>query len=129
MAWNNAKIDMTDAVKLMAIDETVALYVHTDPGMYIGGRFVQPTAVTTGITASVQPGSGNGEELMRLPEAMRTREVIDVWATSALVPLARNSGRPPDLVQWRGKSFSVERVENFSENGRYWYAFCVAVDQ
>lgn len=129
MTWNNAKINLSRAVRRMSTDETLTLENFETSGMRIGGRWVDSNATTTGITASVQPLEKVGEETEQLPQGFRTQEMIGVWSLSEVRPLAREDGKKPSLITWRGKKFSVERVENYYEHGRYWYALCSQVQQ
>lgn len=129
MARINSRINLSRAVFREAMDETIEVH-NFDAGMRIGGRWVQAPAASAGLTASVQPG--DGEKTQALPEGLRTRETIDVFAltTGATVkPLKRVEGKRPSEIVWRGKTFVVEDFDDFSELGSYWYAFCVARDQ
>lgn len=127
MTWNNGKIDLADAVRDLAIDEDVVIENYDSPGMRIGGRWVPSASVTAGVTASVQPASGH--EKLLLPEGMRSRDAITVFSTSELRPLDRSGGKPPSVIQWKGRRYSVEVLNDYYELGRYWEALCSSVEQ
>ncbi len=123
---NNAKLSLVRAIRRLSMDESLTLY--TPPaGMRIAGRWAEGTAVTSAVTACVQVA--DGESKLILAEGLRTAEAIDVYALSGLAPLQREEGTRPCELLWRGKRYSVETVEDWSEHGLYWYALCSRVTQ
>lgn len=106
--------------------ESVTINVYT-AGMRVGGRWADVAPATAACTASVQVASGESKQM--IPELYRTSEAIEVFALSELRPLKRADGIRPTEVVWRDKRFSVEVLEDWSENALYWYAVCSSVEQ
>ncbi len=127
MSWINAKINMNRAVRRMSQDETIVIQNFDSAGARIGGRWVEGISVTAALTASVQPAAG--ESLQLLPEGLRTTDAIEVWGLTELRPLKRQEGQRATLVEWKGRTYSAEYVEDWYENGKYWFAVATLVDQ
>lgn len=127
MAWNNAKTDLSSAVRDLSIDEDIVIENPSGPGMRQGGRWIDPPAATAALTASVQPASGNSLEL--LPQGSRTQGAIEIWGTSEIRPLERAEGEPATIVRWKGATYRADVVEDWYEHGRYWFAVCTRVEQ
>lgn len=123
---NNAKISLARAVRRLSMDESLTLY-NPPAGMRIGGRWAETDAVTSSVTGSVQEADGELKQLT--PELARASHAIEVFATSALTPLQRSEGKRPSELLWRGKKYSVEVLEDWSEHGLYWWALCSRVSQ
>jgi hypothetical protein len=86
-------------------------------GTYVDGVFVPGSTSTLSIAASVQPVSGR--ELQRLPEGLRTRELLSLFTVDAL--LVEAPGVRPDIITIRSETWQVERVERFAELGNYYH--------
>lgn len=127
MTWNNSKINLSKAVRRQSMDEDVVLEYYAQSGMRIGGRWVDPPAVTAGVTASVQIATGKEKQL--LPEAVRLKDAIEVWSTSELPAMNRDEGTPAARVRWNGNTYEVVVLEDWYEHGRYWFALCSKVSQ
>jgi hypothetical protein len=127
MTWTNAKISLQRAVRRHSIDETIVIENYDDPGMRIGGRWVDTPAVTASVTASVQIADGKVKEL--LPAGLRNRAAIEVWSLSEIRPLEREDGTIASRVRWDGDTYQVDVLEDWYENGRYWFALCTKVEQ
>lgn len=127
MSWINAKLNMGRAVRRMSQDATIVIQNFPTSGTRIGGRWVESEAVSGALTASVQPAAG--ESLQLLPEGLRTTDAIEVWGLTELRPLARKEGQRATLIEWKGRTYSAEHVEDWYENGRYWFAVATLVDQ
>jgi hypothetical protein len=84
-----------------------------DAGRVVEGR---STVVTT--QASVQPVSGR--ELLRLPEGLRTRELVAVYSPVELRTANATSGALADQVAYGGATYEVQLVEDWSRLGGYW---------
>jgi hypothetical protein len=87
------------------------------PGSHVDGVFVPGSTSTVTIRASVQPVSGR--ELERLPEGLRTRELLSLFTLDALLVEAPDVR--PDIVTIRGETWQVQNVERFAELGNYYH--------
>ncbi len=87
------------------------------PKTYTQGKAVAPTTSpsTLTVTASVQPLTGR--ELQRLPEGMRTKELMKMYLVEELLVSA--PGQEPDTVSIDGVDFQVEAVERWGPLGNY----------
>lgn len=75
-----------------------------------------PTTSTVTIRACVQPVTGR--ELQRLPEGLRTRELLSVWTATQL--FTQGAGQDPDLLDIDGDTWEVQTVERWDTLGAYW---------
>lgn len=122
----NSRINLFRAVRRESMDESVTLNVYS-PGVRIGGRWSEIAPTTAACTASIQVVTG--EVKQAIAEQFRSSETIEVFAVSELQPLSRSDGTRPSEVVWRGKRYSIEVLEDWSENGLYWSALCSLVEQ
>lgn len=84
----------------------------TPPTQDGNGRAVPGSTSTVSVWASVQPV--NGQELLRLPESLRTREVVKVFTrTAALLTEDEATGQPADTFAWNGNTYQVNVVETW----------------
>jgi hypothetical protein len=80
------------------------------------GRAVSGTPSTLGISASVQPL--NGRDLLRLPEGMRTMELLKVYSPTQL--FVQGAAQDPDTIAVDGIDYQVETAEQWGDSGNYW---------
>lgn len=90
--------------------------VSRPSGSYVAGRWVEGTAETFEITASIQPATP--KELQRLPEGDRVRDVIAIWTTTEL-RVAASPAAQADRVTYAGAVYEVQAVERW-DLGAYW---------
>lgn len=81
------------------------------------GVYVPGSTSTFSIRAAVQPVSGR--DLLRLPEGLRTSELIAIWTATAL-QTASPQGAPADRIAYNGTNYEVQQVEYWAENGGYY---------
>lgn len=86
-----------------------------------------PTATTFPIRASIQPVSGR--DLLRLPEAMRTEQLISIWTATPLQTASAPSGNYPDVVTYMGLSFECQTVLDWSESGDFFKVIAQKIGQ
>lgn len=103
---------------LRAITGTYDVTRAAGPGTYTNGVLVPAATSTVQVRASVQPLTGR--ELQRLPEGLRTRELLSVFTVDAL--LVEAPGVRPDIITIRGETWQVEKVERFAELGDYYHS-------
>jgi hypothetical protein len=125
--WTKAKINLQRTVLRHSMDESITIENFDVPGQRINGRWVDNSAVTGAVTASVQPAAG--ESLQLLPEGTRTTDAIEVWGVTEMRPLRREEGKKATVITWKGRKYSAEYVEDWYQQGRYWFALCTLVDQ
>jgi hypothetical protein len=121
-----ANIDLTGAIRRLALASQVTLSRAARGGVYVDGRWVPADATDVQVTAVVQNYT---DENQTLPEAVRTKRLIKVWSDSALKPAKRAEGTPGDRISWQGSPYEVYEFWDRSTDGNYWEALCVAVDQ
>lgn len=85
------------------------------------GRYTLPEGETADFDiipvsrVVVVPGAGKFVE--RLPEGLRTREAIRVYTTTQLQSADDPGGAPPDLIDWQGKTYEVQIIEDWTAHG------------
>lgn len=89
-------------------------------GTTANGRYSPGPTSTLTIAGSVQPL--NGKDLLRLPEGMRTRDLLAVFTETELRVVDAGAGTPPDVLTINGAAYEVEKVERWAELGGYWKA-------
>lgn len=95
-------------------------------GSLSDGVFTPGAETSTTITASVQPVSGR--EVLRLPEGLRTREVVVAFSMSELRAADEVAGTQPDRLVWRGSTYEVQSVEHWPVVGGHYRAVAVRVE-
>lgn len=81
-------------------------------GSYVGGRWVETgTPTELSFKANVQPVSY--EELQRLPEGLRDKEMILLMTQTELRTAKQNDGTNPDVILWQGYEYQVQKVSAF----------------
>ena len=81
-------------------------------GSYINGVWQDAGETPLGITASVQPTSG--EEMLSLPEGRRNKKVYSLF-TSTPINLIY-AGTNPDQIEIFGERFEIFQVEIWQNN-------------
>lgn len=86
-----------------------------------------PEEVSTAV-ASVQPMTAN--EILQLPEHLRTRETLKVYTLAPLRPADEKNQLPADRVEHDGKTFEVHGVWNWTigTDLPHYKAICVKMD-
>ncbi len=88
------------------------------------GRLVAATPSYFEIRASVQPVSGR--DLQRLPEGLRTSEIIAVFTATEL--RTQGPSQDPDLIEIDGDTYEVQKVERWATLGAYYRALALKVE-
>jgi hypothetical protein len=92
---------------------------RTPARTYGGDGLVDPASPKTlTIEASVQPL--RGRELERLPEGLRSSEVMQVFTTTELK--TQSTSHEPDVIAIDGESWQVEIVERWKDLGNFYRA-------
>lgn len=108
-------IDLSETVLDLASGSYAV--TRTTPGTYgTDGRFIPGTPTTFNITASVQPL--NGRDLLRLPDGLRTSELLRVYSPTRL--FVQGAGQDPDVITIEGIPHQVETCETWGPDGNYW---------
>lgn len=81
-------------------------------GEYIDGIWYDGGWTEATITASVQPASGT--DLERLPEGLRTTDIVTVFTSDALRVANETSGYKSDRVVFQGEEYEVIEVEQWT---------------
>ena len=76
------------------------------------GLWADGATTASTIRASVQPAKGN--ELLRLPEALRTKGVVEVISPSELKTANEDDKTGADEITWNGEQWVVQLVDDFS---------------
>lgn len=114
------------ALRRLAQRAKLALTRYEVGGSWVDGRWVDGSQTPVEFTGVAQSYTDENQEL---PEAMRLKRLIKVWSTDALRPIRRSEGRPGDVITWNGSPYEVHLFWDRSNDGNYWTAVCVAVDQ
>jgi hypothetical protein len=108
-------MSLSDAI----LSLSTGTYTVTRPGAgtWTNGVFVEGTASTFQIQASVQPASAR--DLLRLPEGERTSDVIAIYTPTELRASSQPDRTLSDRITYRGALYELEHVE-FWESGGFW---------
>lgn len=77
--------------------------LKTAPGAYVRGEWVEGAPVATTLYASIQPAIG--QELLVLPEGLRTRATVKVYTDQELN--TSENGQSPDRIEWQGHVYEI----------------------
>lgn len=94
----------------------------TTPG---AGKFVRGAETSTATSAVVQPSTP--KEVEKLPENERTKEAITLYTIDALVASDVSAQRSADLIDWQGRTYEVQRVEDWTSQAKYALAIATRV--
>ena len=89
--------------------DTVTVTRYADGGEWIDGLFVAGPSSEIETIMSIQPL--NGRELMNLPEAQRTRQMMKGYASIELFTSGQSAGKKADLITYQSKTYEVQSVE------------------
>ena len=84
---------------------------RTTAGVFVNGRWVEGVSEPLSFKANVQPVSY--EELQRLPEGLRDKDMILLMTQFQLRTAKQNAGTNPDYITWQGDSYQVQKVSAF----------------
>jgi hypothetical protein len=116
-----------DARRILPRFRTAITVKRKAAGTYTKGLYTPaPTETTIAIAnASVQPL--DAEEMLLLPEGIRTRQAIKVYSPELL--RTADANEEADRVVYLGEMFEVHSVEDWDDHGRFWKATCVKAGQ
>lgn len=83
------------------------------------GKFDEPGTTTLSVQAVVHPLTGR--DLQRLPEGLRTSDVLCVYSVERL--RVKAAGERPDKITIGGEQYQVEHVEDWSTLGNYFRSY------
>ncbi len=116
--------DMITTIMRFAVPVTVR---RTDAGIVNAiGIYVPGADSTLTINACVQPA--NGRDIERLPEGMRTKDMYRIYSDALLYSAESPSGRPADVVEYKGDDLRVVRVERWGDVGNYTLALAERIN-
>lgn len=116
-------LDVSDVVASLATETLSVTRANAAP-TYVHGKLVQATTTTFDTGAHVQPSGGR--DVLRLPEGLRSREVVTVWSVVDLVP-ASEGGPKSDRFTWRGNTYEVQVITAWRAAGGFCEAVCTRV--
>ena len=110
------------------ITSTVTVKRRIDAGEWVNGRWEDGEIEEIEMDASVQQATPN--ELMMLPEAVRTRETLKIYAEEELRISDEKAGIKADSIVHNGKEYQVQKVDNWSYGNDlpHYKAICVKID-
>jgi len=82
-------------------------------GKYVEGYFKDGYVQTFTIVGTVEPLDGN--ELMLLTEAERTKESIRIYTATELLTVDPKRTRKADVITYQGKKFEVHSVKRWTQ--------------
>jgi hypothetical protein len=88
---------------------------------------VVPGALTLVRATPWTAHTSTGRNLQQLPEADRTTETIEVYARVRFY--VADGDRAPDVVRYKGARYRVAVVNDFSAQGRTYFAMAVKIEQ
>ena len=84
---------------------------RTLAGAYVNGRWVEGVTEALAFKANAQPVSY--EELQRLPEGLRDKDMILVMTQFELLTVNQIDKTNPDNILWQGRTYQVQKVSAF----------------
>lgn len=91
---------------------------RTSKGSIVNARYIpNPSDPVFQIRAAIQPTSGR--DLQRLPEGLRTTQLITIYTNTPLQTALAPSGNIADVVNYGGHSYQCQTVLDWSESGGY----------
>jgi len=119
------------AIKKGAV--AVQVYRFSGGGFDANGRALPETEAEVQIDMWIQPSTG--DDLQRLPEGLRTQEVVKAYALEELRAGDLSEGQKPDELEIDGVRWQVEQVWDWNDgswsmrNGSYWKALAIRKGQ
>jgi len=108
---------MFDLAFTIPIVSSETISVTRSTGSYDSfGVWSQSADSTISGIASIQPL--DGEEIQRVPEAMRAEAMVKIWFTQEL--RGADTGLPGDRFSWMGSLYEVQGKVNWSATGNYY---------
>jgi hypothetical protein len=92
-------------------------------GTYTAGRHVAGSTSTVSCPACIQPASGR--VLQRLPDGMRTSEVIAIWTEVELY--VKSASYEPDLISYKSASYEVQDVKPWDDLAGFYHVLAIKV--
>jgi hypothetical protein len=111
---------MTSTIKRLSAYAQYTVYRYPSAQSFTDGKRDAQTPTELTIYAMIQPASGR--DLLRLPEGLRSGEVIAIWTETELRLENEAEQLRPDEVGYKGQSYQVESIENWSDAGNYYKA-------
>ncbi len=97
--------------------------LRTGQGAYVKGRYTPGTPTELSMLMSIQPLTGRQQEL--LPENVRTRRSMLVFADEELRTASPDGQTVADVVLYKDRRFEVFNVKDWSDFGGFWEAIIV----
>lgn len=116
--------DLSDTIERLGDWQEYTVTRYKTQGTTEG--FVDPLRVDSTLTikAAIQPATGR--DLQRLPEGLRTSEVIAVWTQTMLRVLgtiqSTGESQPPDTILYESESYQIETCDRWVQAGNYYKA-------
>jgi hypothetical protein len=111
--------EMSDAIDLIGT-VTYTVTRKAAPSLVKGKRVAGTTSALT-IEALVHPVAGR--ELQRLPEGLRSREVISIFSKTELrtvqVVAGAETACEADSIRYQGRDYEIQVVEPWDETGGF----------
>jgi hypothetical protein len=104
-------VSLADAIARFATPHTII----RRGGVFAAGRWQPGEAEELEVNAAVQPASP--QELARLPEGQRSREVLAVYTPTEL--RIGGPGAAADRLEHAGATYEVQSVERWDAGGFY----------
>ncbi len=92
-------------------------------GVYLKGRYTAGAETEISMPLSIQPLTGRQQEL--LPENVRTRRSMLVFAGEELRTASPDGQTIADVVLYKDRRFEVFNVKDWSDFGGFWEAVVV----
>lgn len=109
--------DLSDVIDALA----TGIYTvrRTGPTIYVDGRRQAPVTTSLSVRGVVYPTSGI--DLQRLPEGLRTVEIITIVSPQQL----RTAGPEgePDIIEYKGLDYQVQTSQRWTSGN---FFFCLA---
>lgn len=87
-------------------------------GTLINGRYSKAPITPIDMVGAIVPA--RGEDLLRLPEGLRTEAVIRIFTQDLLRTAQEPSGFEADEIFYRGVFWEVQKTDNWQDQGAFW---------
>ena len=92
---------------------------------YVNGMAVATAPTVSSLDAAVQPSTRR--EVMKLPEGERTKEAISIFTVEVLQESDVSTGAKSDQVVWKGRTYEVQIVEDWTIQAAYALAIATRI--
>jgi len=97
----------------LAFSQTYKVIRNNVGGTWSNGLYTKGATTEISIEGSVQPV--NGEDLLNLPEAQRSKGVLKIFTDVKLYTVSTKNNFMADILEYKGDKYEVQEVKDYSD--------------